>query len=141
MLSKKSELTQPDVHRSCGTERCVSTETATKRAIAETCPKWNRCSAAYCPALGGSHLKGEQVCLYLRECVKPGGVARVRGILSEELADVVLETGMTTLSSTGALATALLRASRQTSRIDLIHRNAWGRGSKRIAAQRSGGAA
>ncbi|GGK64962.1 hypothetical protein [Amphritea balenae] len=36
------------------------------------CPKWESCSAAVCPMnRTGKHLKGETVCLYAQEMVKP----------------------------------------------------------------------
>ena len=57
------------------------------------CSKWDHCSAPICPLHGGGldskHLPGERVCFYLLELVKPGGRAKIRGVLPTELADAV----------------------------------------------------
>ena len=35
------------------------------------CPRWDSCSANYCPINGGSfHLRGEATCYYMREDLK-----------------------------------------------------------------------
>ena len=35
------------------------------------CPRWDSCSANYCPINGGSfHLRGEATCYYMREVLK-----------------------------------------------------------------------
>ena len=35
------------------------------------CPRWDSCSANYCPINGGSfHLRGEATCYYMREALK-----------------------------------------------------------------------
>lgn len=52
------------------------------------CPRFSRCSAPICPLdkqfLESTHQDGEPVCVYLREYVKPGGSAFLRGVISEE---------------------------------------------------------
>jgi hypothetical protein len=83
------------------------------------CPKYERCNAPFCPGgLGGSHLDGEPVCLYLREAVKPGGDARVRATLRRELADLVLTAARDLLPLHGGLSRALRDASRTESTIE-----------------------
>ena len=35
------------------------------------CPRWDSCSANYCPIYGGNvHLRGEATCYYMREALK-----------------------------------------------------------------------
>ena len=35
------------------------------------CPRWDNCSANYCPIDGGNaHLRGEATCYYMREALK-----------------------------------------------------------------------
>ncbi len=55
----------------------------------ETCPKYDKCSANICPLdrdwKQRTHLKGEPVCFYLREYVKSGGKARLRGYIPREM--------------------------------------------------------
>jgi len=84
----------------------------------EVCPRYEHCNAAFCPALGGSHLHGEPVCLYLREAVKPGGEARVRARIPKELAEVVLTHAARLMGTPGALAWALRTASQHGSQIE-----------------------
>jgi len=53
------------------------------------CPKFEKCNAPVCPLHDGhtTHLKGEPVCFYLREYVKQGGKAKLRGVLPGEMVD------------------------------------------------------
>jgi hypothetical protein len=99
---------------------------AAKLAFAESCSRFQRCSAAYCPALGpglsGKHLKGEHVCSHLLESVKPGGHVRLREALSTELADAIIRDGVRITNSTGVLNKALERASQQGSRVESMRR-------------------
>ena len=97
-----------------------SSEMAERLTLAETCPKFNRCSAPYCPALGGKHLYGERVCHYLMESVKAGGPARIRTVLPAALADTVAMESLRRINSTGALRVALQRASKSQSRMELM---------------------
>lgn len=126
MLSKKIDEARSDGNTPSGTERFAGTEIAAKLAIAENCPKWNRCGAAYCPALGpglgGKPCEGEPVCSYLTESVKEGGQARLRGYLPTELADPVIRDGLRFLNSPGPLQKALKRASKQGSRMESVKR-------------------
>ena len=135
MLSKKSDETQPDGNAPSGTERCISTELAAKLAVAETCPKWNQCSAAYCPALGprlgGKPYAGERVCSYLLESVKDGGQARLRASLPSLLAEAVVKDSLRLRNSAGVLQKPLERASKLGSRMESMRRAAGFRRSSR----------
>lgn len=86
--------------------------------LAQTCPKWEGCNAAFCPAVGGLHLRGERVCLYLREAVKTDGEARVRATLPGELAEVVLRAAQERILGRDALGEALKRASWTSSKLE-----------------------
>ncbi len=60
------------------------------------CPRFDRCSANICPLDADwglrQHLKGERICFYLTELVKPGGTERIRTRSARELADKVSST-------------------------------------------------
>ena len=60
----------------------------------EDCPKFLKCSANICPIdphwSCRAHIQGEQVCFYLRECVKVGGEARLRAYIPEEMLNQVV---------------------------------------------------
>lgn len=86
--------------------------------LGESCPKWEGCNAAFCPAVGGLHLRGERVCLYLREAVKTDGEARVRGTLPGELAEAVLRAARERILGRDALGMALKAASRRGSKLE-----------------------
>lgn len=105
-----------------------SSEMAERLALAETCPKFSGCNAAYCPALGpvfgGKHYEGDRVCSYLLESVKEGGQAHLRRYLPKELADPVINDGLRFRNSTGPLNKALKRASKQGSRMESMKRAA-----------------
>jgi len=57
------------------------------------CPKYEKCSANICPLDRDwklrSHLKGEPTCFYLREYVKQGGIARLRGCIPKEMLEQI----------------------------------------------------
>jgi hypothetical protein len=94
------------------------------RAPYLACPKFGRCSAPYCPAIGGRHLEGEPVCHYLRESVKAGGQARVRAHLTTSLAETIIRDCLRLINTAGPLSKALRRASKQGSRMDSVERAA-----------------
>lgn len=131
-MSKKINETSEDAKRLSDSGRCISTEMPAKLAVAETCPKWNRCNATYCPALGpgigGKHYAGERVCSYLLESVKEGGQARLRGYLPKQTVDLVVREGLRLLNSTGPLKKPLTRATKSGSRVQSIKRAATFRG-------------
>jgi hypothetical protein len=82
------------------------------------CPKFESYNAAFCPGLGGRHLPGEPVCLYLREAVKPGGEARVRASIPSQLAEAVLSHASELITSTGDIAIKLRCAALRGSQIE-----------------------
>jgi len=53
----------------------------------DSCPKYEKCSANICPLDPNwklrAHMNSEPVCFYLREYVKQGGIARLRGVHTE----------------------------------------------------------
>ena len=132
MLSKKFDETHADAKTLSDSGRCISTEMPAKLAVAQACPKWDRCSAAYCPALGptvgGKHYAGERVCSYLLESVKEGGQARLREYLPKQTVDLVVREGLRLLNSTGPLKKPLTRATKSGSRVQSIKRAATFRG-------------
>lgn len=85
------------------------------------CPRFEGCSAPVCPLwpehLGTVHLRGESICLYLREAVKPGGEALIGGALPDQLAERVLEAVPGIMSRYGTVRRALQRAKRRRSKI------------------------
>jgi hypothetical protein len=93
---------------------------ARELALAQRCPRFERCSAAVCPLLpsSGGHGRGERICPYLREAVKPGGEARLRCSLPEEVARTIVEAIPRVIALHGAIARALRRASVQGSKLD-----------------------
>ena len=61
---------------------------------AARCPKYSNCSAPICPLDNwqrAQHLRGERVCLLLREAVKPGGIPRLARAVGAQLAETVAE--------------------------------------------------
>lgn len=83
-----------------------------------SCPRYERCNAPLCPALGGHHMDGEPICFYMREAVKDGGEARVRAAATRELADLVLGMANALLPTEGPLPRALRKAAATGSKIE-----------------------
>jgi hypothetical protein len=73
-----------------------------------------------CPliGIGGTHLRGEQVCFFLKEAVKAGGEARLKWYLPEHLAQEVVEAIPAAKALHGDIARQLKRASVQGSKLD-----------------------
>jgi len=90
----------------------------TDSSLAYSCPRYAACSAAFCPAIGGRHLKDEPVCAWLREGVKPGGRAILEGALAGNLAEAVLGAARHSLSAPGALGRELRRAAELGSKLE-----------------------
>lgn len=82
------------------------------------CPRYERCSAAYCPVLGGKHLPSEPVCALMREAVKNGGEARLRADIRGELLERVLRAARRLIRTHGALGRELRRAAQHGSQIE-----------------------
>ena len=59
-----------------------------------------------------NHLKGEAICFWLTEAVKPGGAARLRGITARELAEKVLEVLPRIIARYGPIRRALARSAK-----------------------------
>lgn len=82
------------------------------------CPHFERCNAPLCPlARGGSHVRDEPVCFYLREAVKAGGEARVRAALPSHLAEPVLAAARDMFVPHSVLHRQLQRAAKQASKL------------------------
>ncbi len=60
----------------------------------DDCQKYDKCSAPICPLdpdmLTRTHLKGERVCFYLTEYVKPVGKAKLRGSLPRKFFEAIV---------------------------------------------------
>lgn len=111
------------------------------------CPRWESCSAPVCPLdpiwRQVPHLRGDRVCAYLTERAKPGGEARLRSILSSDLAEKVSEAyrelstadchdGMHVERGRGYIRAVLSRAATTGSRIESGRRL---RGASRQSAE------
>lgn len=71
------------------------------------CPKFATCSAPVCPLHDrwrtSSHLRGESVCLWLRELQKNGGAQRLSALLRPDMVLAVCECHEALFSGSGAL--------------------------------------
>lgn len=88
--------------------------------IPRDCPKYISCSAPVCPLgkIKGTHLKGEPICKYLVEYVKPVGKARLRGYVAGNLVDTLGKVLPEIIASHGDIKRRLERASRSGSKMD-----------------------
>lgn len=91
-------------------------------ALAFICPRYLSCNAGFCPAIGGTHVKGEVICLWLREAVKTAGRAKIGAACAGNLAEAVLVAAQRLLTQRCALADELRRAARHGSQIESGHR-------------------
>lgn len=61
--------------------------------VSSDCPKFSHCSAPICPLdsewASRTYLKGEPVCFYMLEYVKPGSRARFQGSTAEQMYDAI----------------------------------------------------
>jgi hypothetical protein len=92
----------------------------------ETCPKFNKCSANICPLDPDwrlrSHIQGEPICFYLREYVKEGGIARIRGYIPEEMFKKI-ELGVPEIKSQYVdISARLERSALSGSKIELLNK-------------------
>lgn len=87
-----------------------------------SCPRFDSCGAPVCPLdpnhLRSAHLPGEPTCLYLREAVKPGGLARLGGSVPMEVAEKVLQALPSIMDRYGGIRRVLERAKTSPSKID-----------------------
>ncbi len=85
------------------------------------CPKFDHCSAPICPLdrdwKKRHYCKGEPVCFYMLESVKPGAKARFRGSTAREIYEVIQFLLPSILSRYAPLKQALKRALRTGSRM------------------------
>lgn len=85
------------------------------------CPKWNGCNAPLCPLDPHSdlrrHMRGEPVCLWLRELAKPGGAAIVRGAVPTAVADALLRAAPNLSQRNSDMRAKLRAASRNGSKL------------------------
>ena len=88
---------------------------------ARTCPKWQKCSAPICPLdhniESRVHIKGDRVCFYLCEYVKPGGIAALTGRVATEHLEAVVRAYCDIVPRCAPLKFALARASKTASRL------------------------
>lgn len=96
-----------------------TTPLCTALELSRRCPRFASCSAALCPAIGGVHLKGEQVCAWLLESRKVGGFERLDMQIDPQLVHAVFAVAAT---ATGSLAAAIARAGLTPSRMRPVTR-------------------
>lgn len=96
-----------------------------KRKGAARCPRFDSCNAPICPLDPNwecsRHLPGEPVCLWLREAVKQGGIARIACAATEEIAAVVAETLPAIAASSSDIRHKLKVAARSGSKLERMH--------------------
>jgi hypothetical protein len=92
----------------------------TPKKGATHCSRFNSCNAPIC-LLGewqrAQHLRGEAVCLWLREAVKPGGMERIATAATAEIADIVVEALPAIMASSSDIRHKLTAASRSGSKL------------------------
>jgi hypothetical protein len=88
------------------------------------CPKWSACSAPLCPfdpeLHKRRHLRGEAMCLWVRESVKPEGRATLRGALPVVAAAAVEVAAAAIMARNSDTRTKLKAASRCGSKLNAI---------------------
>ena len=89
--------------------------------ISPDCPKFRRCNAPICPLdphmLHRAHLKGEPVCFYLLEYVKPGAEARFQGSTAKKLYQAMETVRPELIARYAPLKRALARAAQTASKM------------------------
>jgi len=95
------------------------------RPTSQRCPRFDGCNAPICPLDNwrqAQHLQGERVCLWLREAVKPGGMARIARAATDDIAAAVAEALPAIVASGSAdLRHKLAEASRSGSKLANMH--------------------
>lgn len=85
------------------------------------CPKYSKCSAPICPLDRDwpqrVHRKGESVCAYLLETVKPNAETHFQGVPAREIYGVIQNIAEAMSTRYGPIARALRRAKRSGSRM------------------------
>ena len=91
-IAKKDE----ELHSTTGVSAEQLERIKRQQAEPRDCPRFDRCSANICPLDADwrlrNHLKGERICFWLTELVKPGGMVRIDTRLSSKLAGKVSST-------------------------------------------------
>jgi hypothetical protein len=83
------------------------------------CPRFDGCGAPVCPLYGAvAHLRGEPICSFMLEAVKPAGEERVRSILPPDLAESIIEFISGAMASSPEIARRLKRAAQQGSKLE-----------------------
>ncbi len=89
--------------------------------VSSDCPKFSHCSAPICPLdpewTNRTYLKGEPVCFYMLEYVKPGSRARFQGSTAEQIYDAISDVLPSMIARYAPLKRALMRAKKTGSRI------------------------
>ncbi len=92
--------------------------------LPEQCPRFNGCSANICPLdqdwRKRSHIQNERVCGLLTENVKPGGEARLKGVLPAELVEQVVGQRGSIAARWGAIKRRLNDAATTGSRLENV---------------------
>ena len=90
--------------------------------VPDSCPKYEKCSANICSLDHDwklrTHMSSEPVCFYLREYVKQGGIARLRGCIPREMFKQAAEVLPEIKSRYGTIKRRLERAAKTGSKID-----------------------
>lgn len=101
------------------------------------CTRFDRCAAPICPLdrhwRQRAHLRGEPLCLYLRESVKADAGANLAAHLPSELLAAVVDTAPAIIAAQGDIRRRLVRASRQSSMLASARR------MKRVIASKGDG--
>ena len=86
------------------------------------CPKFQHCNAPICPLdpdiMKRAYLRGEEICFFMHEYVKPGSYDRFKARHSEEIHEAIQTVLPSVLSRHGYIKNRLERASETPSRMD-----------------------
>ena len=89
--------------------------------VPNNCPKFSHCSAPICPIdrawATRSYLKGEPICFYLLEYVKPGAQGRFQGSIAREIYEVIRLLHPEIVARYAPMRRALARARKTPSRL------------------------
>jgi len=79
-----------------------------------SCIRFDKCNANVCPLdkdwISRTHLRGESICTYLGEYVKPSGRAILGGYIPEQLLDVIARAHPSIINAYGDIRRRLKRA-------------------------------
>jgi hypothetical protein len=92
-----------------------------RKKCATSCPRFDSCNAPICPLDNwqpAQHLRGEPICLWLREAVKSGGIARIATAATSDIAETVAESLQAIMASSSDIRHKLKQASRHGSKIE-----------------------